>query len=77
MNTEILRQKTSRYLYGTPMPAEARQIQNWLSCTGDERPATDPAARERVEQDILAEVQAYTAYPLFFPKKEAWWKKFV
>jgi hypothetical protein len=77
MTTEMLRQKTSRYLYGTPMPAEEKQIQHWLSCTNDIKKESDFEVRERVEQEILEEVKAYTAYPLFYPKKESWWKKFV
>jgi hypothetical protein len=29
-----------------------------------------------MEMDILQEIQAYTAYPLFYPKEEKpWWQK--
>jgi hypothetical protein len=59
------------------MPAEERQIQNWLSCTGDIKKETNLDERSRIEQEILEEVRAYTAYPLFYPKKESWWKKFT
>ncbi len=76
MTTEILRQKTSRYLYGSPMPAEAKQIQYWLSSTGAKK-ATSEEERTMIEEQILEEIKSYTAYPLFFPKKDPWWKKLV
>ena len=73
MTNEILEKKTTRYLFGEPMPAEAKQLQNWLSCT-DGKLEFSPVQREEVETEILNEVKAYTAYPLFFPvKKTKWW----
>ena len=77
MTTEILKNKTSRYLKGEAMPAETRQIQNWLSCTQEIKKADDEEIKNAIENEIMAEVQAYTAYPLFFPKPQAWWRKFV
>ena len=78
MTNEILEKKTTRYLFGQPMPAEARQLQNWLSCTSDHKPSLSNEERQKIEQEILAEVQAFTAYPLFYPsKKESWWKKMM
>lgn len=75
MTNEILEKKTTRYLFGEPMPAEAKQLQNWLSCTGEHKPAYTPEQRSAIEQEILDEVKGYTAYPLFFPKKKnPWWK---
>jgi hypothetical protein len=74
MTTEVLQQKTTRYLQGQSRPAETRQIQNWLSCT-DEQQKVSEEERMQIESEILSEVQAYTAYPLFFPKQEPWWKK--
>jgi hypothetical protein len=76
MTTEILIKKTDRYLAGNPMPAEQKQIQNWLSCT---KAADMATADERtvIETEILCEIQAYTAYPLFYPKPEPWWRKFT
>jgi hypothetical protein len=73
MTTETLKKKTSRYLNGESMPAETKQIQNWLSCTEN----VDLSEEEKsvIEQEILAEIQAYTAYPLLFPKPEPWWRK--
>lgn len=75
MKSEILQRKLERYLNGQSLPAEARQIQTWLSCTSSEK---ELSAEERslLEMEILQEIQAYTAYPLFFPKKEKpWWQK--
>ncbi|HEX2628895.1 MAG TPA: hypothetical protein VHM26_07785 [Chitinophagaceae bacterium] len=76
MTTEVLEKKTSRYLQDESTPAETRQIQNWLSCTADKEQSTEEE-RASVENEILAAVQAYTAYPLFYPKPEPWWKKFT
>ena len=75
MTTESLKNKTSRYLQGTCYPAEARQIQTWLSCTDNRKAALSEAEKQAIENEILAEIQAYTAYPLFYPKQEPWWKK--
>ena len=64
-----------RYINGESHPAETRQIQTWLSCTSSEEQLT-PEERSLLELEILQEIQAYTAYPLFFPKKEKpWWQK--
>ena len=75
MTTEVLHKKTHRYLCGAAMPAETKQIQNWLSCIDDKEVNLSGKEKERIENEILAEVQAYTAYPLFYPKAEPWWKK--
>lgn len=77
MTTEVLKKKTTRYLQGRAMPAETRQIQNWLSVTDDSKEEVNPEEKAAVETEILAEIQAYTAYPLFYPKPEPWWKKFT
>ena len=77
MTTDVLKKKTTRYLQGRAMPAEARQIQTWLSCTDNNIKAVDASEREVIEAEILAEIQAHTAYPLFFPKPEPWWQKFT
>jgi hypothetical protein len=77
MTNEILEKKTTRYLFGEPMPAEAKQLQNWLSCTAEYKPVFGTGEREQIEKEILEEVQSYTAYPLFYPKKKAgWWERF-
>jgi hypothetical protein len=77
MTTEVLEKKTNRYLQDEATPAETRQIQNWLSCTPTEKEIGSEEERVTLENEILAEVQAYTAYPLFYPKPAPWWKKFT
>lgn len=75
MKTEILHQKLQRYISGQASPAETRQIQNWLSCTA-EREGLKPEEKSELEMEILVEIQAYTAYPLYRPASEgAWWRK--
>lgn len=68
MTNEILEKKTTRYLFGKPMPAEANQIRHWLSSSDAVKPFFDEDQRRAIEEDILNEVKAYTAYPLFYPK---------
>jgi hypothetical protein len=75
MTTELLRQKTGRYLCGMSVPSEKRQIQTWLSCTGDNKPAVSAEEREMIENEIVGQVQAYVACTLFHPQPEPWWKK--
>jgi hypothetical protein len=75
MTTDVLKKKTTRYLQGRAMPAETRQIQNWLSCVDTQKTVTGEEEKMLIEAEILADIQAYTAYPLFFPKTEPWWKK--
>jgi hypothetical protein len=77
MTTEVLRKKTGRYLCGLSMPAEKRQIQNWLSCTGDNKPTVPTEERDIIEDEIVAQVQAYVESSLFFPKQESWWRKVI
>jgi hypothetical protein len=75
MTTEVLNKKTARYLEDKAMPAEKKQIQNWLSCTANAKLTEEEKAI--IEDQILAEIQAYTAYPLFHPKPDPWWRKFT
>lgn len=75
MTTESLKKKTTRYLQGRAMPAETRQIQTWLSCTDNGKTELSQEDKAAIEAEILAEIQAYTAYPLFYPKAEPWWQK--
>ena len=75
MKTEILHRKLDRYINGEATPAEIRQIQAWLSCTATENNLT-PLEKSQLEMEILQEIQAYTAYPLFYPRKEkGWWQR--
>ena len=77
MTIETLKKKTDRYLKGESAPAETRQIQNWLSCTNNISRKLSEAEKQQIEGEILAEIQAYTAYPLFYPKPEPFWRKFT
>jgi hypothetical protein len=72
MKTEILHQKLERYINGESLPSETRQIQTWLSCTNDEINLS-PEERDQVAFEILSEIQAETAYPLLYPRKEKPW----
>ena len=65
MTTETLKRKTNRYLNGKSMPAETKQIQNWLSCIDDKKDNLSIEEKLAIEKEILAEIQAYTAYPPF------------
>lgn len=77
MKTQILHRKLERYLNGEALPAETRQIQNWLSCTTSEI-SLSATEKQQLEDEILKDIQDHTAYPLFFPKREkAWWEKAV
>jgi hypothetical protein len=75
MTTEVLKEKTGRYLRGESVPSETRQIQTWLSCTMDKKASVPAKEKERIENEIVAKVQAYIAYSQFNPKPESWWKK--
>jgi hypothetical protein len=76
MTTEVLRKKTARYITGLSVPAEKRQIQNWLSCTGEHKPEASAQEREMIEDEIVFQVRAYAESTLYVPyKPEPWWKK--
>ena len=77
MTTEVLREKTGRYLRGESVPSETRQIQTWLSCTLDNKDAVPVKEKERIEMEIVAEIQAYVAYSQFDPKPKPWWQKVI
>lgn len=78
MTTKTLYYKTGRYICGASQPAETRQIQTWLSCTKHNKAFVSEEEKEIVETQILNEVKAQTAYPLFYPKAEIrWWQKFT
>ena len=79
MKTEILHKKLERYLNGESKPAETRQIQSWLSVTHSEPEQLNEEEKDILASEILQEIREYTAYPLFYPRKEkkAWWQKAV
>lgn len=74
MTTQALKEKVNRYLHGQSKPAEKKQVQHWLSSINGklEMSLED---KKMTEEAILSEIKAQTAYPLFFPKAEPWWKK--
>lgn len=75
MTTEILKNKTARYLCGIAIPAEKSQIQTWLSCT-DKSSELLAEDRERIEDDVTAQVMAYVESTLVHQTKtDRWWKK--
>jgi len=75
MKTEILHKKLSRYLDGQSMPAEANQIQNWLSIVDKKSLGMSEEDKAILENEILKDIREYTAYPLFFPPKKSIWQK--
>ena len=75
MKTEILHKKLSRYLDGQSMPAEANQIQNWLSIVDKKNLGMSEEDKAILENEILKDIREYTAYPLFFPPKKSIWQK--
>ena len=76
MTTEVLRQKTGRYICGMSVPAEKRQIQTWLSNTGQNKTVVSDDERQVIEDEIVFQVKAYAESTLFIPHKpEPWWKK--
>ncbi|MBL7763544.1 MAG: hypothetical protein JNL23_09005 [Chitinophagaceae bacterium] len=75
MKTEILHKKLTRYIDGHALPAETKQIQNWLSIVDKSELQMSENDKITLEEEILAEIQAYTAYPLLFPKSKPWWHR--
>jgi hypothetical protein len=74
MTTEVLKEKTGRYLRGESVPAETRQIQNWLSCT-DKKNRLSLKEQELIENEIVAEIHAYIEYTHMEPKPRYWWQR--
>ncbi len=75
MKTEILQQKLSRYLDGQSKPAEANQIQNWLSIVDKSNLRMSEEDKAVLENEILKDIREYTAYPLLFPPAKSIWQK--
>ena len=75
MKTEILHRKLSRYLDGQSMPAEANQIQNWLSIVDKSNLRMSEENKAILEHEILTDIRNYTAYPLLFPPAKSIWQK--
>jgi hypothetical protein len=77
METEILHKKLLRYLNGQSRPAEKNQIQNWLSTVDKSKLQVSDEDKIVLKNEILAEIQTITAYPLLFPKPKPWWQKAI
>ena len=75
MKTEVLQRKLSRYLDGRSMPAEVSQVQTWLSIVDKSELQLSEEEATALENEILDEIRAYTAYPLLFPRMQPWWQK--
>jgi len=75
MKTEVLHKKIVRYLDGRSMPAEKNQIQNWLSTVDKSSLQMSDEDKLLLENEILADIQGATNYPVLFPKAKPWWQK--
>ena len=75
MTTEVLKEKTGRYLRGESVPSETRQIQTWLSCTMGNKEILPSKEKTKIEAEIVGEIHAYIAYSTFNPEPRPWWKK--
>ena len=77
MEARFMRERLNRYLQGTANPMEVKQVEAWLSSA--QFTQFDPSEKQRAElqRRILYDVQCYTAYPLFFPKKNKLKKKLM
>ncbi|HEX6848606.1 MAG TPA: hypothetical protein VF144_16590 [Chitinophagaceae bacterium] len=75
MQTEVLKNKLERFLQGKATPAEVKQIDAWLSSGNYPKLHLTDKERKDLHDFILYDVQCYTAYPLFYPKKTGYLKK--
>jgi len=69
MQTGILKPKLERFIQGKASPAEVKQIDAWLSNGNYMKLHLTEKEKEDLHNEILYDVQCYTAYPLFYPKK--------
>ena len=74
MKTEVLHKKIVRYLDGRSMPAEKNQIQNWLSTVDKSSLQMSEEDKLLLENEILADIQGATNYPVLFPKAKSLWQ---
>ena len=75
METEILKPKLERFIGGNASPAEIKQIDAWFSNGNYQKLHLSEKERRDLHNSILFDVQCYTAYPLFYPKKNEYLKK--
>ena len=77
METEILKPKLERFIGGIASPAEVKQIDAWFSNGNYQKLHLSEKERRELHNSILYDVQCYTAYPLFYPKKNEYFKKSI
>jgi len=77
MKLSILENKLHRYIQGTANTAEVKQVDAWLSSKQTIHNFINAKKKEKLRQRILFEVQYYTEYPLYFPKKEEAFKRLI
>src|SRR5215203_4217149 len=77
METGILKPKLERFIQGTASPAEIKQIDAWFSNGNYQKLYLSEKERRDLHNNILYDVQCYTAYPLFYPKKNEYLKKSI
>ena len=77
METGILKPKLERFIQGTASPAEVKQIDAWFSNGNYQKLHLSEKERRDLHNSILYDVQCYTAYPLFYPKKNGYLKKSI
>ena len=75
MKTEILHQKLTRYLDGHSMPAEANQIQNWLSIVDKSGFTITEENKTILENEILNELRQQTIYLSQPPSAPSLWQR--
>lgn len=77
MQQEILKTKLERFVQGNASPAEVKQIDAWLSSGNYPKLYLTDKEKRELHGYILYDVQCYTAYPLFYPKKNEYLKRTI
>lgn len=75
METRFIKERLHRYLLDKASPMEVKQVDAWLSSSHTTNFNPTDKERAQLQRRILYDVQCYTAYPLFFPKKKYFRKK--
>ena len=77
METVLLKSKLERFIQGIASPAEVKQIDAWFSNGNYKKLHLSEKERRDLHNIILYDVQCYTAYPLFYPKKNEYLKRSI
>ena len=77
MERDILKPKLERLIGGIASPAEVKQIDAWFSNGNYQKLHLSEKERRDLHNSILYDVQCYTAYPLFYPKKNEYIKRSI